>query len=225
MDIAWGMGFMVIALVSYFYHFNSVKNAIILSLVLLWGMRLSLYLLRRNWNSSEDFRYQEMRKSWGKYPSLHAYFKVFIFQGLMMFIISLPITAGMMRAEKNLSWINLIGVAVFFFGWIYESYADRYLRNFKANPENRGKICMSGPWKLSRFPNYFGEITLWYGIYLTAVSPSTWWTIVGPLTINLFILKVSGVPLLENKYKERPEYHEYAARVPRLIPFTPPNRI
>ncbi len=224
-DVAWGLGFIVISLVSYFYHFNSAKNAVVLFLVLLWGLRLSLYLLGRNWNAPEDHRYQEMRKSWGKFPSLHAYFKVFLFQGLLMFLISLPITAGMMKADQNLSWINIIGVMVFFFGWIYESFADRYLKKFKANPENRGKICTSGPWNLSRFPNYFGEITLWYGIYLAALSPSTWWTIIGPLTINLFILKVSGVPLLEKKYKERPEYHEYAARVPRLIPFTPPDRI
>lgn len=224
-DIAWGLGFITISLVSYFYHFNSVKNAVVLLLVLLWGLRLSLYLLGRNWSAPEDHRYQEMRQSWGKHPSLHAYFKVFLFQGFLMLLISLPITAGMMRADQKLSWINIAGVAVFFLGWIYESNADRYLKKFKANPENRGKICMSGPWKLSRFPNYFGEITLWYGIYLASVSASTWWTIIGPVIINLFILKVSGVPLLEKKYKERPEYHDYAARVPRLIPFTSPNRI
>lgn len=163
--------------------------------------------------------------AWGKFPSFHAYFKVFLFQGLLMLIISLPITAGMMRMEKDLNSINILGIAIFFFGWIYEAFADRYLQKFKTKPENRGKICMSGPWKLSRFPNYFGEIILWYGIYLTAVSTSTWWTIVGPLLINLLILKVSGVPLLEKKYDQRPEYREYSARVPRLIPFTKPNRI
>jgi steroid 5-alpha reductase family enzyme len=84
---------------------------------------------------------------------------------------------------------------------------------------------MSGPWTLCRFPNYFGEITLWYGIYLASVNSSTWWTIIGPMTINFFILKVSGVPLLEKKYEKRPEYIEYSARVPRLIPFTPPKKV
>jgi 3-oxo-5-alpha-steroid 4-dehydrogenase 1 len=224
-DIAWGQGFIVISLVSYFYHFNSVKNAVVLFLVLLWGLRLSLYLLGRNWKAPEDYRYRGMRNSWGKFPTLHAYFKVFLLQGLLMLIISLPITAGMIKADHHLSWLNIAGVSLFFFGWLYEANADRYLKKFKADPANRGKICMSGPWKLSRFPNYFGEITLWYGIYLASVTPSTWWTIIGPLTINLFILRISGVPLLEKKYKDRPEYHEYAARVPRLIPFTPPNRI
>ena len=71
-DIAWGQGFIVISLVSYFYHFNSIKNAVILGLVLCWGIRLSLYLLSRNWKASEDYRYLEMRKSWGAHPNLHA---------------------------------------------------------------------------------------------------------------------------------------------------------
>lgn len=224
-DIAWGQGFILIALVSYFYHFNSVKNAVVLGLVLCWGLRLSLYLLGRNWKAPEDQRYKDMRMEWGSHPNVHAYFKVFIFQGFLMLLISLPITAGMSRAVQELSWINKLGVFVFFFGWIFESYADRFLKTFKEDPANKGKICMTGPWKLCRFPNYFGEITLWYGIYLASFVPSTWWTIVGPLTINFFILKVSGVPLLEKKYLMRREYLEYAERVPRLIPFTRPGKV
>ena len=224
-DIAWGQGFILIALVTYFYHFNSVKNAVVLFLVLCWGLRLSLYLLTRNWKASEDERYKNMREEWGGHANLHAYFKVFVLQGMLMLLISLPITVGMSRAVQELSWVNKLGVIIFFFGWIYEFYADRYLKRYKADPSNKGTICMSGPWKLSRFPNYFGEITLWYGIFLASFVPSIWWTIIGPLTINFFILKVSGVPLLEKKYVKRPEYLEYAARVPRLIPFTPPNKV
>ncbi len=224
-DIAWGQGFIVIALVSYFYHFNSVKNATVLGLVLCWGLRLSLYLLSRNWKAPEDYRYLEMRRSWGAHPNFHAYVKVFLLQGILMLLISLPITAGMARADQELSLINKIGIAVFFFGWIFESYADSFLKKYKANPANKGTICMTGPWSLCRFPNYFGEITLWYGIYLAAFTPSTWWSIIGPITINFFILKVSGVPLLEKKYLQRKEYLEYVARVPRLIPFTPPNKV
>lgn len=222
-DVAWGQGFIAISLVSYFYHFNSMKNAVVLFLVVCWGLRLSLYLLSRNWKADEDHRYQDMRRGWGEHPNLHAYFKVFIFQGLMMLLISLPITAGMQDADQSLSVINKIGVAVFFFGWLFESYADFYLKRYKANEANRGIICMTGPWSLCRFPNYFGEITLWYGIYLASVNASTWWTIIGPVTINFFILKVSGVPLLEKRYAHRPEYRDYASRVPRLIPFTSPH--
>ncbi len=219
-DIAWGLGFIVISLVSYFHHFNSMKNAVLLFMILIWGFRLALYLLGRNWNAPEDFRYQDLRKSWGAHPNLHAYFKVFILQGVLMLLISLPITLGMMRAETELSLVNKIGIFIWALGLSFEAYSDRYLRKYKAYPANRGTICMSGPWKLCRFPNYLGEITLWYGIYLAAFTTSTWWTIIGPIIINFFILKISGVPLLENKYLKRPEYKEYAARVPRLIPFS-----
>lgn len=224
-DVAWGQGFILISLVSYFYHFNSMKNALILLLVLCWGLRLSFYLLSRNWKTEEDHRYQDLRKDWGNHPNLHAYFKVFIFQGVMMLLISLPITAGMAQAEQELSFINKMGVGIFFVGWLFESFADSYLKRYKGKPENKGTICMSGPWNLCRFPNYFGEITLWYGIYLVCVNGSTWWTIIGPVLINLFILKVSGIPLLEKRYVARPEYAAYAARVPRLIPFTKPKKV
>lgn len=220
-DVAWGQGFILITLVSYFYHFNSPKNAVLLLLVLLWGLRLSLHLLTRNWSAPEDHRYQDLRREWEPHPNLHAYLKVFLFQGFLMLVISLPLTASMPRVEE-LTSLNYFGIGIFFFGWLFESYADWYLKRFKKNPSNKGKICTEGPWKLCRFPNYFGEITLWYGIYLAAVTPSTWWTIVGPVTINLFILKVSGVPLLEKKYQGRPEYEAYASRTPRLIPFTSP---
>jgi 3-oxo-5-alpha-steroid 4-dehydrogenase 1 len=224
-DIAWGQGFILIALVSYFYDFNSVKNAVVLGLVLLWGLRLSLYLLTRNWNAPEDHRYQDLRKSWGAHPYLQAYFKVFLLQGALMLLISLPVTAGMKTAEPDLSGVNVIGVFVFFFGWIFESYSDNFLKKYKADPSHKGTICMSGPWKLCRFPNYFGEITLWYGIYLACFTPSIWWTIIGPMTIHFFIVKVSGIPLLEKRYAQRPEYHEYASRIPRLIPFTKPHQV
>lgn len=224
-DIAWGQGFILIALVSYFYHFNSIRNAVVLVLVLCWGLRLSLYLLTRNWKAPEDHRYRDLRAEWEPHPNFHAWLKVFLFQGLLMLLISLPITAGMQQAGQELTPVNKIGIAIFLFGWLFESYSDRYLKKYKANPANKGTICMTGPWSLCRFPNYFGEITLWYGIYLAAFSPSTWWTLIGPLTINFFILKVSGVPLLEKKYMERKEYHEYAARVPKLIPFTPVKKV
>ncbi len=224
-DVAWGQGFILIALVSYFYHFNSVKNAFILLLVLLWGLRLSMYLLSRNWKAPEDHRYLAMREEWGAHPNLHAYFKVFILQGMLMLLISLPITVGMEKAESELSWINILGIFIWASGWIFESYADSFLKKYKANTANKSTICMSGPWTLCRFPNYFGEITLWYGIYLTAFTPTTWWTVIGPLVINIFIVKISGIPLLEKKYMKRSEYLAYAARVPRLIPFTKPKKV
>ncbi len=222
-DIGWGLGFIVIALASYFQNPLGIKNAILLLVVTAWGLRLSYYLLRRNSKLPEDYRYTKMREEWGATANLQAYFKVFLLQGALMLIISLPISIGMKSADQSLNFVNRLGFMIWLAGITLEALSDAYLAWFKKQPENKGKLCMTGPWKFCRFPNYLGEITLWYGVYLIALNSSNWWTIIGPVTINFFILKVSGVPLTEARYKDRPEYLEYAKRVPRFFTIQGPK--
>jgi steroid 5-alpha reductase family enzyme len=221
-DIGWGLGFILIALISYFHYPLSIKNALSLFLVTLWGLRLGVYLFKRNKGLPEDYRYAEYRKQWGASANLHAYMKVYLFQGLLMFIISLPFIFGMRQELNELTLLNRVGALLWVLGLALEIYSDSYLAWFKKQPENKGKICTSGPWKLCRFPNYFGEVLLWYGIYFLNFSLETSWTLIGPLTINFLILKVTGVPFLEKKYSTREEYREYSQRVPRFVPFTKP---
>ena len=122
--------------------------------------------------------------------------------------------------SKKFSVINYIGLLIWVIGFSLEVISDQYLAWWKLQEKNKGKICTEGPWELCRFPNYFGEVLLWYGVYLLAFEWSIFWTIIGPVTINFMILKVTGVPLLEEHYKNRDDYKEYASRVPRFIPFT-----
>lgn len=219
-DIGWGLGFILISLIAYLHHPVSIKNAFLLMVVTIWGLRLALYIFGRGRGKPEDFRYAKLRRAWQPHPNLHAWIKVFIFQGILMMIVTLPVTVGISQEMKSLSIINIIGLVIWFLGFALEVYADHYLNWWKSRPDNKGKICTSGPWKLCRFPNYFGEVLLWYGVYLLAFEVNIAWTIIGPLTINLLILKVTGVPLLEAHYKDRPAYLEYAKKVPRFIPFT-----
>lgn len=221
-DIGWGLGFILIAMITYFHHPLSIRNALTLFLVTLWGLRLASYLFKRNHGLPEDYRYAEFRKEWGAKANLHAYLKVYLFQGLLMFIISLPIMFGMKQELNEMTILNRAGAIIWVIGLSIEIWADNYLAWFKKRPENKGKICTSGPWRFSRFPNYFGEVLLWYGIYLLNFSPATSWTIIGPITINFLILKVTGVPFLEKKYSQREDYREYSKRVPRFVPFTKP---
>jgi steroid 5-alpha reductase family enzyme len=188
----------------------------------LWGTRLALYIFSRSRGKPEDHRYAKFRQEWQPWPNLNAWIKVFMFQGILMMIVTLPISVGMTLESKTLSVINYIGVIVWIVGFTLEIIADHYLNWWKSRPENKGKICTSGPWKFARFPNYFGEISLWYGVYLIAFDPKIAWTIIGPITINFLIVKVTGIPLLEKHYQGRIDYQEYAKRVPRLIPFTKP---
>ena len=218
-DIGWGLGFIVVAMISYFHHPMSVKNALLLLVTTAWGLRLGLYILLRSKGHPEDPRYTKLRHEWGANANLQAYLKVFLLQGFFMFIVSLPITVGMAQEDKDLNLINYAGLVLWFFGFILEVSSDAYLNWFKKQPENNGKLCTTGPWKICRYPNYLGEISLWYGIFFLGLGSSSWWTIIGPLLINVLILKFSGVPPQEERNKNRPEYADFARRTPRLLPF------
>lgn len=220
MDIAWGLGFILIAMISYLHYPISFKNAVLLMVTVTWGLRLAMYIFRRGKGKPEDRRYANLREEWKPHENIQAWIKVFMFQGVLMMIVSLPISAGMALESKNFSVINYIGLLIWLTGFSLEVVSDHYLAWWKLQEKNKGKICTEGPWRLCRFPNYFGEVLLWYGVYLLAFEVSIFWTIIGPITINFLILKVTGVPLLEEHYKNREDYKEYASRVPRFIPFT-----
>lgn len=223
-DIGWGPGCLLAVLISFKGNELSVRNVIIVGAVALWGLRLGYYIFTRSFGKGEDPRYTKFREEWKPNANLHAYFKVFLFQGLLMGIVTLPATVSIYKTSYNypLTLINYFGLLVFVLGLGLESYSDFYMKEWKSDPSNKGKICTTGPWSLCRFPNYFGEVMLWYGIYFLGFSLETSWSIIGAITINFLILKVTGVPLLEEKYKLRPSYQEYAKRVPKFIPFTKP---
>jgi steroid 5-alpha reductase family enzyme len=218
-DIGWGLGFILIALVSYFHHPMSVKNAVLLLVVTAWGLRLGVHILIRSKGQPEDPRYTKMRNEWGDHANGQAYFKIFLMQGLFMMIVSLPISVGMIQEDHSLMWFNYAGLIIWLTGFALEIWSDFYLEWFLKQPANKGKLCTTGPWRICRYPNYLGEISLWYGVYLLALGGLSWWTIVGPVLLNLLILKVSGVSLGEERKKKKPEYAAYARQTPRLLPF------
>jgi len=137
-------------------------------------------------------------------------------QGLFMWLIAWPI----INSVGTLKWFNLLGILIWIFGFYFESRADSELRFFISNKANKGKIMQKGLWALSRHPNYFGEVTMWWGIWLLNMNDN-YWTIVGPLTITFLILKVSGAPLLEKRYEGNQEFEEYKKRVSIFIPWWP----
>lgn len=203
--MAWPLGFIITALAS---------NTISIFFVLMWGVRLFLYLGKRNLFSPEDSRYKTLRIKWGAEADFNAYKFIFIFQGSLMYILSFPMIFGKVNTD-SFNIVNYIGAVVFLAGFSLESYADFFLKNFKE--KNKGIICMSGPWKFCRFPNYLGEIILWYGIYLITFSEHNWWTVFAPILLNFLIIKLTGVAPIEEKYKKNEDYVNYAKHTPRLI--------
>lgn len=222
-DIGWGMGFIVVALITLFSSGNFTARSIIVTvLIIIWGGRLTYHLFRRNWGKPEDFRYAKWRRDWGKWLIPRSFFQIFMLQGVMMLIIAFPIILINASNRPGLNLLDFLGLFIWVVGFFFEAVGDRQLAIFKSDPANKGRIIQSGLWKYTRHPNYFGEVTLWWGIFFLALSVPLGWTgVISPLTITWLMLYVSGVPMLEKKYQDNPEFQDYARRTSKFIPRLP----
>ncbi len=224
-DIAWGLNFVIVAWTSFFITETvSWMAYILLGLVSIWGLRLTYHLWFRNRGKSEDFRYVNMRKNFGKYPNIHAFFKVFMFQGLLALIISLPLQAAMLVSVPNtlFEFIMLgLGIVSYMIGFIFEALGDLQLKRFKKDPKHKGAIMTKGLWSLTRHPNYFGDFMIWLSFTIIALSSLEFqysYIIIGFLIMAGLLRFVSGVPLLEKKYKGNIAYQSYAKHTPIFFP-------
>ncbi|MDF1761585.1 MAG: DUF1295 domain-containing protein [Coxiellaceae bacterium] len=219
-DIGWGIGFIIFsAALAYQYHINNTAQWITLILVILWGVRLSIHIFLRKLGAGEDFRYKQWRDTWGKHFIWRSYLQVFILQMILMLIISLPIV--MLFCYSSFSYaLCTVGTLISFAGLMMETVADWQLICFKKNQMNKGKIIKTGLWKYSRHPNYFGEACFWWGVGVIALgSQYGYWGLIGPVIITVLLRYVSGVPMLECKYKDNVEFQQYANNTPIFIPF------
>lgn len=223
-DIAWGLGFPILAWVAFLFGEQSIRAIVINIVISLWGIRLATHIYRRNKDKPEDSRYAAWRKEW-KYVKLRSFLQVFMLQGIFLYLIALPSLYINTTFAYPLQTQDFIGIAIWIVGYYFEVVGDAQLSNFVRDPKNHGKIMQSGLWRYTRHPNYFGEVTMWWGIYFVALGlPDGILTIIGPLTITSLILFVSGVPLLEKKYAGRPEFEAYKKRTSVFFPL-PPKRI
>jgi steroid 5-alpha reductase family enzyme len=224
-DIFWGTGFVITAWVYFALTPEGYlsRKLLLASLVTLWGLRLSLYILWRNWGEPEDFRYQKWRREAGEQWWWHSYFKVFLLQGLLLWIISVPLLAGQRSpSPARLTWLDFAAIAVWAVGFFFESVGDFQLARFKAEPDNKGKVLRSGVWRYTRHPNYFGDSAQWWGFYLFALAAGGYWTVYSPIIMTLLLLRVSGVALLERTLKEeKPGYKEYVETTSAFVPWFP----
>ena len=164
-------------------------------------------------------KYYKTSNYW-KYFTLRSFFQIFMLQGLLMLIISTPVWFINSFNGGPLGLWDSFGLLVFGAGFLFEVVADYQLAEFKKNPENQGKIINSGLWSISRHPNYFGESLVWLGISFYAMSfPYGWCALISPVVITLLLRFVSGVPLLEKKYKNHPDWADYQAKTAAFVPF------
>ena len=227
-DPFWGPGF-VIANWVYFALTPEgfpARKWLISILVAIWGLRLGLYLLWRNWGKGEDFRYRKWREEAGAPWWWRSYFKVFVLQGALMWIISAPLLASHWGASPDrLTALDFLAVAVWLVGFTFEAAGDLQMARFRANPETKGKVLNNGVWRFTRHPNYFGDATQWWAYYLIAAAAGGWWTIFSPIVMTLLLLRVSGVTLLEKTLsRTKPGYREYVESTSAFVPWFPRKR-
>ncbi|NWG13626.1 MAG: DUF1295 domain-containing protein, partial [Acidobacteria bacterium] len=195
-DVFWGTGFVITAWI-YFGHTpegSPARKWLLALLVTIWGLRLSAHIFRRNAGKAEDFRYRKWREEAGRQWWWRSYFTVFLLQGLLMWIISVPLLAAQQAAEPtHLTWLDYAAAAVWMVGFLFEAVGDWQLLRFKKNPANKGKVLQAGLWRYTRHPNYFGDAVQWWGYYGFALSAGAWWTIFSPLLMTFLLRRVSGV--------------------------------
>ena len=228
-DPFWGTGFVLVTwftlLSSPPAQTSSARAWLLAGLTTSWGLRLSLYLLWRNHGHGEDRRYRAMREQHGARFWWVSLLTVFLLQGVILWIVSMPIQAVMVNAESNaIGWLDFAGAALWSIGLFFEAVGDFQMARFQANPANAGRIMDRGLWRLTRHPNYFGDFCVWWGLYSIAANGGAAWTMFSPLLMSFLLLKVSGVTLLEKTITDRrPDYAAYQARTSSFCPW-PPNK-
>ncbi len=201
------------------------KSSLVLTLALLWALRLTVYITWRNWGEPEDARYQTIRHKYEPNFAWKSLGIIFVFQAVLAWIISMPLWIALtIPLESNL--FDVLAVLLWTIGMIFETLGDWQLARFKALSTNRGKVMNRGLWKYTRHPNYFGECLIWWGFFLFVIPLGAWWTILSPLLVTFLLLKFSGVSMLEETIVDRrPAYREYIASTNAFIPAPPKRRL
>ncbi len=226
-DVLWGPGFVVAALAGLCalprgWHQLGEREWLILIFLSTWASRLFWHIGRRFLKKqSEDTRYAGMRAKWGANWLWRSYLLVFVLQGILLLAVDSGVLRALEISPRPINLFFVIGASLWVLGFIFETVSDRQLRLFSSDARNKGRIMNTGLWKFSRHPNYFGEVVQWWGLFLMSADSSAWWTIVSPLLITFLILKVSGIPMLEELMGGRPGYAEYKARTSVFIPWPP----
>ncbi|MCL7042242.1 hypothetical protein MKW94_015305 [Papaver nudicaule] len=223
-DFAGSTNFIIIAVLTLVVKGAwNLRQIVLTLLVVIWGIRLGLFLLMRILQWGEDRRFDEMRSNIGKLAVF------WILQAVWVWTVSLPVTVvNASNRDPSIQAADVIGWILWLVGLVVEATADQQKLKFKNLPESRGKWCNVGVWSFSRHPNYFGEILLWWGVFIAStpvLKGAEWLVIIGPIFLTLLLLFVSGIPLLEEsadkKFGNVQEYKHYKRTTSPLIPLPP----
>ena len=197
-----------------------IRSVLIGLFIMVWAVRLGSFLFNRVKRDGKDNRFTVMKtKFWW-------FLFTWTLGGLWVFITMAAGLAAMTSAKVvPLGWYALIGIVLWLEGFIVEVVADHQKTRFRSKKENRDKFINEGLWSLSRHPNYYGEITLWFGIAFIAFPVLQGWqllTLISPIFVYILLTRISGVNMLERradkKWGDDPEYQLYKETTSSLIP-------
>ena len=222
-DVFWSLGSVVAGWIYFLTaEARTTRGVLVVVLVTLWGLRLSLYILWRNWGHGEDYRYREMRERHSRSFAAWSLVVVFWFQAVLLWVISAPLLPAQRSAPASLTALDALGLVLFAVGFAFEAGGDWQLARLKADPANRGKVMSRGFWRYTRHPNYFGDAVVWWGLFCFAAATGGWWTVYGPVLMTILLMRVSGVALLEKRLREtKPAYRDYVERTNAFFPWFP----
>lgn len=226
-NFTWGGGVLLLTLLFFIISSHQYYSAdmpwlrlrplMITVLILLWAGRLALYVYLRY--KGDDPRYKTWKRS-GVTAFLLNFAYIFGLQPAMILIMTVPSYLIIKYSGYDLVLWDYIGLLVWCIGYYWESVSDYQLYRFTRNPANKGKVMRYGLWRYSRHPNYFGEVVMWWGIFLIAFNVSYGiYSLIAPVTITLLLLFVTGIPWVEQAMEKNPDYQEYKKHTSVFIPW------
>jgi steroid 5-alpha reductase family enzyme len=225
-DFSYSLSFVLLTLVVLVVEEAfSWPQILVASFIVAWAVRLGSYLFVRIIKIGKDDRFDDKREDFVKFLGF------WILQAVAVWVIMLPSVVFLsLDKQPPFNWVSVIGIVLWVAGLAIEIVSDQQKYAFKNNPDTRGRFITTGLWKYSRHPNYFGEFLLWWGLFLIVVpawSGVLYITVLGPVSITVLLLFVTGIPLLEksadSKYGDNDEYREYKRRT-SLFVLRPPKK-
>lgn len=232
-DVFWGPSVLLATLVGLAVEYRAYEYPLsgwqfaVAGVVGVWALRLAWHIARRfRASTTQDKRYTTMVDSYGKHSlKRHVFLRIYLVQAVLAVLVASTAVAAIWTGDMKPSWPIVVGLLVWAIGFGIEVLADRQLKQFRSDPENKGRILSSGLWRYSRHPNYFGEALLWWGLAIISLPTVTLAPlgVVGALTITILVRFVSGVPPAERSLRGRRGWKMYVQTTSVFVPL-PPKR-
>jgi steroid 5-alpha reductase family enzyme len=227
-DTAWGIGIALAALAAFLTslgHGDATRRALLLAASALWGVRLAVYVGRRNHGKPEDPRYADMLDKASGNKNLYALRQIYLLQAAVLWLATVPVQLGMLERAPA-GPLAVAGAVLFAAGLFFESVGDWQLARFKARRTQDGQVMDRGLWRYTRHPNYFGDFCMWWGLF--AISVGSWRelpAVAGPLLMTFILIRGTGARMTDRRMlASRPQYADYVARTSGFIPLPPKRR-